>query len=63
METSVEPSISGVIDTNVLVYAHVEDAEHWGAAASLLSLVRLGQQAVAVTPQILMEFYSIVTDA
>ena len=62
MEMSAESTISGVIDTNILVYAHLEDAEHSGESIALLNLVRTGQQAAAVTPQILMEFYAIITD-
>ncbi len=54
--------ISGVIDTNVLVYAHDKASEHEEASFRLLEDASNGQQRLAVTPQILMEFYSIITD-
>ena len=52
-----------VVDTNVLVYAHLNDAPHHAASFQLLDLARTGQQAFAVTPQILMEFHAVITDS
>lgn len=51
------------VDTNILVYAHLDDAPHHGRSAALLDLARTEQQALAVTPQILLEFHSVMTDA
>lgn len=51
------------LDTNILVYAHLDDAPHHDQSAALLSLARTEQQAFAVTPQILLEFHAVITDA
>ena len=57
---SVEP---GIVDTNVLVYALDADAKQHAAARALLEAARDGSAILYVTPQILCEFYSIVTNA
>jgi predicted nucleic acid-binding protein len=58
---SFESTIAGVLDTNVLVYAHLTDAEFHSESSILMNLARKGGQDFAVTPQILMEFYSVMT--
>ncbi|MBV8576376.1 MAG: type II toxin-antitoxin system VapC family toxin [Acetobacteraceae bacterium] len=57
---SVEP---GLVDTNVLVYGVDADAQQHTAARTLLEAARDGSAILYVTPQILCEFYSIVTNA
>jgi predicted nucleic acid-binding protein len=57
---SVEP---GVVDTNVLVYALDADAPQHAAARGLLEAGRDPANTLYVTPQILGEFYAIVTNA
>ena len=48
-----------VIDTNVLVYAADESSEFHEASRTLRDRENIG---LAVTPQILMEFYAIITN-
>jgi predicted nucleic acid-binding protein len=48
-----------VIDTNILVYAADELSEFYAASRELRDREDI---ALAVTPQILMEFYAIITD-
>jgi predicted nucleic acid-binding protein len=57
---SVEP---GLADTNVLIYALDADAPHHTAARALLEAARDGSATLYVTPQILSEFYAVVTNA
>lgn len=56
---SVEP---GIIDANVLVYAMDADAPQHAASRALLEAARNPLATLYVTPQILCEFYSIVTN-
>ena len=56
---SVEP---GIIDANVLFYAMDADAPHHAASRALLEAGRNPLATLYVTPQILCEFYSIVTN-
>jgi hypothetical protein len=56
----VEP---GLADTNVLIYALDADAPHHTAARALLEAARDGSTTLYVTPQILGEFYAVVTNA
>ena len=56
----VEP---GVVDTNILVYAVDADAPQHAPSRALLEAGRDGSTTLCVTPQILCEFYSIVTSA
>ena len=60
MMMPVEP---GLADTNVLIYALDADAPHHMAARALLEAARDGEAALYVTPQILGEFYAVVTNA
>jgi uncharacterized protein len=57
---SVEP---GIIDANVLVYAMDADAPQHASSRALLEAARDALATLYVTPQILCEFYSIVTNA
>jgi predicted nucleic acid-binding protein len=56
---SVEP---GLIDANVLVYALDADAPQHAASRALIEAARGASATLYVTPQILCEFYSIVTN-
>jgi predicted nucleic acid-binding protein len=51
-----------VLDTNILVYALYEDAEHHKACRHLLDRAQNGEAALCVTPQMLAEFFSTVTN-
>jgi predicted nucleic acid-binding protein len=55
----VEP---GIIDANVLVYAMDADHPNYAASRTLLDAARIRSTTLYVTPQILCEFYSIVTN-
>src|SRR5688572_9826239 len=50
------------LDTNVLVYALYADAEHHQAARQLLDQAQSGDVRFYLTPQILTEFYAVVTN-
>ena len=56
------PVESGVIDTNVLVYALDADAPQHATSRALLEAARAGQATLYVTSQILCEFYAVVTN-
>jgi predicted nucleic acid-binding protein len=56
----VEP---GIVDTNVLVYALDADSPQHAQSRALLAAAREGSATLYVIPQILCEFYSIVTNA
>ena len=53
---------AAVLDTNILVYALYEDAEHHKACRYLLDQAQDAAAALCVTPQILAEFFSTVTN-
>ena len=55
----VEP---GVVDTNVLVYALDVDAPQHAPSRALLEASRRTSVTLYVTPQIICEFYSVVTN-
>lgn len=57
------PLEPGLADTNVLIYALDADAPHHTAARALLEAARDGSTTLYVTPQILSEFYAVVTNA
>ena len=59
MTMLVEP---GIIDTNVLIYALDTAAPQHTAALALLDAARADAATLFVTPQILCEFYSVVTN-
>jgi predicted nucleic acid-binding protein len=50
------------LDTNVLVYALYADAEHHRAARLLTERARDPHAALCFTPQVLAEFYAVVTN-
>ena len=52
-----------VLDTNVLVYAHLNDSEHNAVSRQLIDQAQRGKLALAVTPQIFIEFYAVITDS
>jgi len=51
-----------LVDTNVLVYALYKDSAHYVAARSLLDRAQKGEIEICLIPQILAEFYSVVSD-
>ena len=57
------PVESGLVDANVLVYAIDADAPQRGALRALLDAARASSTTLFVTPQVLCEFYSIVTNS
>ena len=57
------PFEPGLVDANVLVYALDADATNHAVSRVLLEAARAGAASLYVTPQILCEFYSIVTNA
>jgi uncharacterized protein len=59
MTMPVEP---GIVDTNVLIYALDTAAPQYTAALTLLNAARADAATLFVTPQILCEFYSVVTN-
>jgi len=52
-----------LVDTNVLVYALYPESEHHAASRALLERAQDGQVSLCVVPQILTEFYAVVTNA
>lgn len=52
-----------LVDTNVLVYAVNLDAEQHAACRNLIDNVQAGRLHCILVPQVLLEFYGIVTDA
>ena len=57
------PDDLALVDTNVLVYAHLPESEQHQASRSLLDRAQAGQVPLCVVSQVLAEFYSIVTNA
>jgi predicted nucleic acid-binding protein len=53
---------SGVIDANILIYAVNTDAPQHGASRRLLEAILDPAATLYVSPQILCEFYSVVTN-
>jgi predicted nucleic acid-binding protein len=53
---------AALLDTNILVYALYEDAEYHKPCRSLLDRAQDAEAALCVTPQILAEFFSTVTN-
>ena len=50
------------LDTNVLIYSVYADAEHHRAARSLVDQAHRPDAALCLTPQVLAEFYAVVTN-
>jgi predicted nucleic acid-binding protein len=57
------PFEPGLADTNVPIYALDAEAPHHTAARTLLEAARDGSTTLCATPQILSEFYAVVTNA
>ena len=53
---------SGLVDSNVLVYAALKDSEHFHAANAIRDQALNGTLQFFITPQILAEFFAIITD-
>ncbi len=51
-----------LVDTNVLVYALYPEVEHHVPARSLLERAQAGQLDLCLVPQILTEFFAVVTN-
>ena len=51
-----------LVDTNVVVYAINQDAPQHTASRALIEAVRAGDLPCTLVPQILLEFFAIVTD-
>jgi predicted nucleic acid-binding protein len=51
-----------VIDTNVLVYAHFPSSPHHAASYDLLRRAERGEIGLAIVPQVVAEFVSVVTN-
>ena len=52
-----------LLDSNVLVYAYYEESQHHTAALGLLNQAQDGLIALCLVPQVLAEFYAVVTDS
>jgi predicted nucleic acid-binding protein len=50
------------IDTNVLVYAHFPSSPHYAASYDLLRRSERGEISLAIIPQVVAEFVSVVTN-
>lgn len=57
-----DSSALSVVDTNVLVEAHYDDARYHRECFELLDRAKSNELQLAVTPQILMEFFSVSTN-
>jgi len=51
-----------LVDANVLVYAFHQESEHHSASRGILNQAQGGKVLLCVTPQVLAEFYAVVTD-
>ena len=56
------PAETGIVDANILVYAMDSDAPQHAVSRTLLEAGQQASLVLYVTPQILCEFYSIVTN-
>jgi len=56
------PADSTLVDTNVLIYALDPNSPYHADSRSLVERARRHDAGLCVTPQILAEFYSVVTD-
>ncbi len=59
MATSDSPAL---VDTNVLVYALFPEADEHAASRALFERAQGGTLALCLAPQVLAEFYAVVTD-
>ncbi|MCR4420104.1 MAG: PIN domain-containing protein [Clostridia bacterium] len=51
-----------LLDTNILVYAVNRDAPRHGLCRALIAAARRKELEAAVVPQVLLEFFAVVTD-
>jgi predicted nucleic acid-binding protein len=51
-----------MLDTNVLVYAYYEDSPHYPVAAPLLDRAQNAGAGLCISPQVLTEFFSTITN-
>ncbi len=58
---TISPELA-MLDTNVLVYAYYEDVPQYPAAFPLLDRVQEANALLCVNPQVLAEFYAVVTN-
>jgi predicted nucleic acid-binding protein len=56
------PDARATLDTNVLVYSVYADSEHHRAARFLVDQTKRHAAALCLTPQVLAEFYAVVTN-
>jgi toxin-antitoxin system PIN domain toxin len=56
------PDRRTALDTNVLIYSVYADAEHHRAARSLVDQAKNPDAALCLAPQVLAEFYAVVTN-
>ena len=56
------PNNLALLDTNVLVYAFYQDFEHYQASYHLLNQAQNDDAALCVIPQVIAEFYSVITN-
>jgi predicted nucleic acid-binding protein len=56
------PADAALVDTNVLIYALDPQSEYHSASRNLLDRARVDDVGLCVTPQVLAEFYAVVTD-
>lgn len=52
-----------LVDANILVYALFSESEHYAAARSLFERAQREEISLCLAPQILIEFYAVVTDS
>jgi uncharacterized protein len=57
------PADFRLLDTNVLVYAHLEDSAFHSACQDLIEQSQRGEVLLCVTSQVLAEFYAVITDS
>jgi toxin-antitoxin system PIN domain toxin len=58
---TISPELA-MVDTNVLVYAYYEDTPQYPAAFPLLDRAQEADAALCVSPQVLAEFYAVITN-
>lgn len=58
---TISPELA-MLDTNILVYAYYEDAPQYPAAFPLLDRAQEPGALVCVSPQVLAEFYAVITN-
>ncbi len=55
-------SETALIDTNVLLYAYDETSPYHSESLQLVERGRKGEIPLCITPQVLSEFYSLITN-